>query len=246
MNRNWTEPVKVDSLPTKMLPNNILIKITEWNDKIPFNDNELYRPTDYVDGEHVPRWGIVVDSCDKLIATEEREWRWVPHTLLPEKGDIAYFDFANGVQCEKLLYKDEIYYMLDYMHIYCYKRKLSHEPKNKDNVIYDNGWYKIFMVNGWILLEQEEWKYEGNLKIPKQIKSKKNSKIGVVAFAGPPNIKYYEDHNVIADFGVGDKVMYISSYAPKLEYHPTLNGNKEYVLHQRKSFLCKIYGDNVK
>ncbi len=131
-----------------LLPNNVLIKITNENDTIRLSDNtELQLATNFNeqglvikdrDGRHLVRYGEVVAVCDSLHFSRDindrRGMLWKTELEI-QNGDIAYFDFMasyNSIYQDDTAFRidNQLYIIINYQYIIAVKRNEQLIPVN--------------------------------------------------------------------------------------------------------------------
>ena len=225
--------LQLDSLDNfKPISNSVLLRINEKHDKLTYGTLTLINDTTYDIGKHAPNKGVVVKVPDKFVYSKTpnintSDW---DTDIEVEEGDLVYFDYLSGIECNKIEHEDKLYYILPYHTLYISKR----EVYDKLNITKT----EIIPLNGYVLLEPiikeegyKDFKFE-----------REQAKYATVAYSGSCNKKYrnkqyYDD----SDIRAGEKVIYgkVSGLFLEQEEYSSLNGNKRYRIIQRR-FLTGI------
>ena len=114
--------------------------------------------------------------------------------------------------------------------------------------------YVVTMLNGYMLVQQDDTDFQTEFYIPGNIKNPK-AETGIIAFIGKPNTAYHPQFisagfeygsqltDTRFDLKVGDRVAFIKHASVDLEYdiHRTFNGQgNHYVRMQRNKILAKL------
>jgi len=211
--------LQLDSLDNfKPISNSVLVRINEMHDEITYGTLTLKLDTSFEVGKHAANKGVVIKVPEKFVYSKTpnintSDW---DTDIEAEEGDLVYFDYLSGIECNKVECEDKLYYILPYHTLYILKRK-----------------NKVIPLNGYVLLEPVI-KEEGY----KDFKfDREQAKYATVAYSGSCNKKYrnkqYFDDSAIK---AGEKVIYgkVSGLFLEQEEHSSFNGNKRYRIIQRR------------
>lgn len=124
----------------------------------------------------------------------------------------------------------------------------------ENTVCVDEEYFHVIMLNGFMLVEQEEEDFGSTLTLPDEFKGKRAER-GRIAFMGSCNTGYHDNytsagHKIASnlpddrfDLKVGDRVGFLPFAALDLEFelHQSFAGRgKPYVRMQRNKILCKL------
>lgn len=114
--------------------------------------------------------------------------------------------------------------------------------------------FEVIMLNGFMLVEQDDSLLSETLSLPDEFKGKK-AETGRIAFIGKGNKAYHDNYNSVGqkvtgdlpdsrfDLKVGDRVGFLkySSIDLEFEMHQSFAGKgKNFVRMQRNKILCKL------
>lgn len=121
-------------------------------------------------------------------------------------------------------------------------------------IFVDDKYFEVIMLNGFMLVEQDELDLGPKLTLPENIKESK-AQTGTIRFIGKPNKRYHEQFESNGtkiqgllpdnrfDLKVGDKIGFLKFASIDLEFdlHRTFGGKGlHFVRMQRNKILCKL------
>lgn len=133
-----------------------------------------------------------------------------------------------------------------------YAREFCFHQENTVKV--NDEYFNVIMLNGFILVEQEEEDLGTTLTLPDEFKGKRAER-GRIAFIGSCNTAYHDNytsagHKIASnlpdnrfDLKVGDRIGFLPHSGIDLEFeiHQSFNGSgKPYIRMQRNKILCKL------
>jgi len=211
--------LQLDSLDNfKPISNSVLVRIDDRHDEITYGTLTLKLDTSFEVGKHAANKGVVIKVPEKFVYSNKP----LPNTgdwdteIEVEEGDLVYFDYLTGIECNQIECKGKLYYVLPYHTLYVVRRK-----------------EEVIPLNGYVLLEPiiKEEGYK-DFKFDRE-----RAKYAIVAYSGSCNKKYrnkqyYDDPAIKA----GEKVIYgkVSGLFLEQEEHSSFNGDKRYRIIQRR------------
>ena len=211
--------LQLDSLDNfKPISNSVLVRIDDRHDEITYGTLTLKLDTSFEVGKHAANKGVVIKVPEKFVYSNKP----LPNTgdwdteIEVEEGDLVYFDYLAGIECNQIECKGKLYYVLPYHTLYVVRRK-----------------EEVIPLNGYVLLEPiiKEEGYK-DFKFDRE-----RAKYAIVAYSGSCNKKYrnkqyYDDPDIKA----GEKIVYgkVSGLFLEQEEHSSFNGDKRYRIIQRR------------
>lgn len=248
------------------ISNNVLLKVKNDNSKVRFeNGTIILLDTSYNQNQHSSVVCEVVEVPDKLNFHKDHGNRMPWRTEMElRKGDeviIFYLSYQNAFGGDKrtFTYEGEEYFFCRYDDIFVAKRHwtstendvfwkanpegLSKEVMYRMNLVENNGKLSnVICLNGFILTQGVEKRYQTTLIIPDYLKKQKDLKYMKVAYVGRPNSEYlanpaYHDDNILES---GDLIIVEKDTDLNLEFsdHLTFFGKEEFFYIQR----CLVHG----
>jgi len=211
--------LQLDSLDHfKPISNSVLVRIDDRNDEITYGTLTLKLDTSFEIGKHAANKGVVIKVPEKFVYSKipninTSDW---DTEIEVEPGDLVWFDYLSGIECNQIECKGELYYVLPYHTLYVSRRK-----------------EEVIPLNGYVLLEPiiKEEGYK-DFKFDRE-----RAKDAIVAYSGSCNKKYrnkqyYDDPAIKA----GEKVIYgkVSGLFLEQEEHSSFNGKKRHRIIQRR------------
>lgn len=194
--------IKIDSLPTELMQNHVLIEVTLPYEK-EVSGIKLLADEDFTSenesGEQInmsdraPRSGTVIAICDQLyfnkpmyadgITSGTMEW---DTDIEVQVGDYVFFSYLKGINADHFFYDDKLYYMIRYDHLYAIKTGSELKP-----------------INGWIVFEEVKDDIESSIIVTDFVENYKDY-IGTAVYIGKPNRDYIYDADDTINVEVGD------------------------------------------
>jgi len=241
--------LQLDSLDNfKPISNSVLVRIDDRHDEITYGTLTLKLDTSFEVGKHAANKGVVIKVPEKFVYSKTpnintSDW---DTEIEVEEGDLVYFDYLAGIECNQIECKGELYYVLPYHTLYVAKRTYVWDciggingevllGKDGHEYVWEppGEWYRTIPLNGYVLLEPvikeegyKDFKFE-----------REKAKYAIVAYSGSCNKRYrnkqyYDDPAIKA----GEKVIYgkVSGLFLEQEEHSSFNGDKRYRIIQRR------------
>ncbi len=239
--------LRLDSIDNiKPISNSVLVLIEEMHDEITHGTLTLKLDTSFEVGKHAPNKGTVIRVPEKFVYSKKASLNtgdWDTDIEI-EEGDLVWFDYLTGLECNKVECKGKLYYILPYYTLYVAKKIIkggfewSDEGDGRSSVNFKKGKgpfnvEKIIPLNGYILCEPI-------INTEKYIDfefEREEAKYAMVAYVGSCNKKYrgfrYHDDPAVQ---VGCKVIYgmATNLWLEQEEHSSFNGKKRYRITQRR------------
>ncbi len=214
----------------KLLNNSVLVLIEDRHDEIKHGTLTLKLDTSFEIGKHAPNKGIVIKVPEKYIYSKESHINtgdWDTDIEI-EEGDLVWFDYLAGIECNQIECKGKLYYVLPYHTLYVARRAgnytlmADYKPSEK-----------VIPLNGYVLLEP----IINKEKFIKFEIEREDAKYAIVAYSGSCNkkygdSKYYDDPAIKA----GEMVIYgkVLGLFLEQEEHSSFNEDKRYRAIQRR------------
>jgi len=251
----------------KLHTNHILIRLTKKTDELHLPGiGAIQIETGYDEERHQRLVGEVVQVPDKLIFEN------MDHTMMPwecemeamvgdevilRRTDVSVSRF-NGKSYEE---DGHLFIYVAYEALILVKRKVKlgnyalqvKDPMDKWLTL-DGVHYFVIMLNGYMLVEQDDADCETKLSLPQNMKESK-AQSGTIRFIGKPNTRYHDQYNSSGkqmsgnlpddrfDLKVGDRIAFLKFAAIDLEMetHQSFAGKgKQFGRMQRNKVLCKL------
>ena len=118
--------LQLDSLDNfKPISNSVLVRIDDRHDEITYGTLTLKLDTSFEVGKHAANKGVVIKVLEKYIYSEKpllNTGGW-DTDIEVEEGDLVWFDYLAGIECNQVECKGKLYYILPYHTLYVAKRK---------------------------------------------------------------------------------------------------------------------------
>lgn len=198
---------EISSLPTKMLNNNILVRIDQKEGdgrKISKKADIIVAGAEWNEASNVVRYGTVVLMPNKLVYRNSSngdsdglmEWGT---SIEVKEGDLVYFGIIASANAYRVEFNGDLYYLIPYSRVIARVREGIVTP-----------------INGYCLLKEviEKTRVDG---LVLEFGDKANKKRGVVTHNGVNNEFYYKSDDVDADVNIGDEVVFGGNFFGYLE-----------------------------
>lgn len=256
----------------KLQSNHVLIRLTKKTDELQLGDITMSVETVFDEERHQRLVGIVEQVPDQLIFENFN------HNHMPWECDMEV-EIGDEVIIRRtdvsVARHEGMSFEIDgHLHVYIHYKALilatreiseedAEEIKNNidgkfdldANAIMQMGVYKkVIMLNGYMLVEQDDTDLGTNLTLPQNMKEIK-AQTGTIRFLGKPNRRYHDQFNSSGDpitgnlpdekfdLQVGDRIGFLKFSSVDLEFaiHQTF-GMKGVQLGrlQRNKVLCKL------
>lgn len=206
-------------------PNKVLVKTIEKNiDKKTKSGIYLVSPTDtdWQPDRHVERFGIIINQVSSLVKKRNQLWKTVLET---ECGDLCWYDYLTGSNCDTIITETNEYKLLDYYDLIVAKR-------GED----------IICLNGYCLFSLCRDEVKSVLAIDT---GKYDARLGIMEYMGSCN-GYYFDGIVDDDYlSIGDKCVFkLPPILLEDDYYACFNMKEKYRISQRYNVVA-YYRDDV-
>src|SRR3990167_26157 len=181
---------------------------------------------------------------------------------LTKKTDELQLPGIGAIQIETGYEEDgHLFIYVAYEALILVKRRWAFEDygkqlywPNPNTVSLDGINYWVIMLNGYMLVEQDDADCETKLTLPQNMKESK-AQSGTIRFIGKPNTRYHDQFNSSGkqmsgnlpddrfDLKVGDRIGFLKFAAIDLEFdlHQSFAGKgKQFGRMQRNKVLCKL------
>lgn len=249
----------------KLQSNHVLVRLTKKTDEIQIGEVTMDIETVYDEERHQRLVGIIVYVPKELfyenLNHSSMPWECEMEAMIGDEVILRRTDVSVSRGEGKSFEQDgHLFIYVPYHSLILVKRKFTVEDfarefcfQHTNTVKVDEEYYHVIMLNGYMLLEQDETDL-GELILPDNVKESK-TQTGRIAFIGKPNKSYHEQFNsagdkVIAnladdkfDLKVGDKISFVkySSIDIEFDMHRTFAGKGvHFVRMQRNKVLCKV------
>lgn len=251
----------------KPISNYVLIKLTKKTDELQLPGvGTLALETIFNEEQHQRLVGEVIMIPETLtfIKMDHSNMPWetkmelmVGDEVILRRTDVS----VSRLEGKSFESEGHLFIHIPYHAVILAKRK--HEPLIGSDGIIDTGSqsikvdaenYVVTMLNGYMLVQQDDIDFQTEFFIPGNLKKEK-AETGTIAFIGSPNTDYHtrfdgggneygsDLSDTKFDLKVGDRVAFIKHAALDLEYeiHRTFNGSgNHYVRMQRNKILAKL------
>ena len=219
-----------------MIPigNFVEIEVEKGTKMVKVGDEEFYIDNSYDPGNHVTTTGVIKSIPTKLIYKGEKGMEWKTSIDI-QVGDKVWFQKYEAIQSLGRLadpvlsdFEDNSSYIIvnDRIHIFIPYSALFCVERNNE----------IIMLNGYVIIEPIEKKYNTIFDIPAKMKVDEAT-MGKILLMGKPNEEYdFKDYVDTMGYEVGDTVLFRKNNNTP---HMDLFNRKVYKV-QRKSVLTKI------
>jgi hypothetical protein len=245
----------------KPISNHVLIKLTKKTDELQLPGvGTLALETIFNEEQHQRLVGEVITVPEKLtfIKMDHGNMPWetemeilVGDEVILRRTDVSVSRF-EGKSFES---EGHLYVHVPYHAVILSKRRLKYSNFPHGDILeLDGENYVVTMLNGYMLVQQDDIDFQTEFYIPGNIKNPK-AETGIIAFIGKPNTAYHPQFisagfeygsqlpDTRFDLKVGDRVAFIKHASVDLEYdiHRTFNGQgNHYVRMQRNKILAKL------
>lgn len=219
----------------KLVPNRVLVKITDTKDTVKLGDMTIGIDKQFSEEKHAMTTGIVVNHCGPLVP-DKMDWETENVLMI---NDFVVFSYESAIYCLDPLkgrhFFDENanqYLLIDYGDIFTARRN-----------------EEIIPVNGYLLVEPVTEEIISEFKLPITT----SMRYGKIAHVSPKNKRYFaagRERNDVYDFDeelkVGDFILFSKFSDLPLEYdiHRSLQGSKPFFRMQRRDIYDIIKLDN--
>lgn len=251
----------------KLFSNHILIRLTKKTDELQLPGiGTLQIETVFDEERHQRLVGIVVQNPDELIFKNMDHsgmpWQTEIETMVGDEVIMRRTDVSVARHEGRSFEIDgHLHVYIEYHSLILAKRPFSIEDFSthlwwpfKNVVETENGLHHVIMLNGFMLVEQDDTDMGTTLTLPEEFKGKK-ALTGVIKYMGKPNKAYHDNYNSVGqkitgelpdsrfNLSVGDRIGFLPFAALDLEFelHRTFEGSgKHFGRLQRNKVLCKL------